>query len=136
MDVILSQSARIIGLLIIGFLLRQGQIIRPEDGHVILCLIITITLPAVIFVSLARADVELGSLMILALCGAAIPLILHWLVMWLARTVRLKRGVAGLIVVSTIDRSPILASFYSRSFFHSVGTTGVANWQLLIWGTR
>ena len=102
MDVILSRSARIIGLLIIGFLLRQGQIIRPEDGHVILCLIITITLPAVIFVSLARADVELGRLMILALCGAAIPLILHRLAMWLARTVRLKRGVAGAMVVSTI----------------------------------
>jgi len=118
MDVILGQSAPIIGLVIIGFLLRQGHIIRPEDGHVMVRLIINITLPAVIFISLARADVELGSLMILALCGAAIPLILHRLAMWLAQIMRLNRGIAGAMVVSAMATNigfflfPFFLAFY------------------------
>jgi predicted permease len=131
MGVILSQSAPIIGLVIIGFLLKQGQIIRSEDGHVIVRLIVNTTLPAVIFVSLARADIEPTDLIILTLCGVAIPLILHRLAMWLSRMMRLKRGIAGVMVVGTLATNIGFFLFpFFRAFYGDEGVGQLAAFDL------
>jgi predicted permease len=133
MDLILGQSAPIIGLMVVGFLLRQGQIIHPGDGHVMARLIINTTLPALIFVSLARADIEPASLIILALCGAAIPLILHRLAMLLARIMQLKRGIAGVMVISTMATNigfflfPFFLAFYGKAGISQLAAFDVGN---------
>lgn len=133
MDVILGQSAPIIGLVIIGFLLRQKQIIHPGDGHVMARLVINTTLPAVIFVSLARADIEPASLIVLALCGAAIPLILHRLAMLLARIMQLKRDIAGVMVLSAMATNigfflfPFFLAFYGKEGISRLAAFDVGN---------
>ncbi len=138
MDLVLSQSAPIIGLVIIGFVLRQSQVIRPDDGRVMLRLIIHTTLPAVIFVALAQAHIEPANLVILALCGAAIPLILHRLAIGVARITRLERSVAGVMIVSTLATNigyflfPFFQAFYggegvSRLAAFDVGNSLIAS---------
>ncbi len=100
MQVILSQSAPIIGLVVLGFLLRRVGIVHAADGHVLTRLIINVTLPPVIFLSLVRAQLELRTLVVLALVGAAIPLVLSLVAMLVARGMKLESPVAGVVVLS------------------------------------
>jgi len=133
MNLVLAQSAPIIGLVIIGFLLRHGRIIRPDDGRVMLRLVANTTLPAVIFVSLARADVEPAGLVVLAMCGAAIPLVLHRLATAVARIMRLERGVAGVMVVSTLATNvghflfPFFLAFYGHEGISQLAAFDLGN---------
>jgi predicted permease len=124
MDIILSQSLPIIALVVIGFLLKEVGIIRRGDGHVMARLIINTTLPAVLFVSLARADIKPSGLLVLALCGASIPLVLHQLAIYLSRLMGLDREVAGVVVVSTMVTN---VGFFLLPFFLAFyGTEGVS----------
>ncbi|HPL26848.1 MAG TPA: hypothetical protein PLG21_02205, partial [Anaerolineae bacterium] len=90
MQIILSQSAPIIGLVILGFLLRQVKIIQATDLPVLTRLILNVTLPPVIFISLVRAQLELSMLVVLALVGAVIPIVLSLVAMLVARGMKLE----------------------------------------------
>ena len=74
MNPAIAQSLLIISLAVAGLLLKQAGLIRPGDGQVVARIIGNTTLPAVIFLSVARANVTPERLAVLALCGIVISL--------------------------------------------------------------
>lgn len=147
MGAILSQSLPILALVFVGFLLKQARILRRDDGHTMARIIINTTLPAVLFVSLARADIEPKGLLVLALCGAAIPFVLHWLSIYVSRAMGLKREVAGVVVISTMVTNigffllPFFVTFYgaegvSRLAAFDLGNSLVSNSYAYYMATR
>jgi hypothetical protein len=118
MNDILSQSLPIVALMAVGFLLRQVGIFRRDDGHTMARIIINTTLPALLFLSLARADVEPSQLLVLGLCGAAIPLVLHVVAIAVTKWMKLEKPVAGVVVVSAMVTNigffliPFFLAFY------------------------
>lgn len=147
MGAILNQSLPILVLIFIGFFLKQVGILRRDDGHTMARIIISTTLPAVLFVSLARADIEPQGLMVLGLCGAAIPLVLHQLALWASRAMGLNREVAGVVVISTMVTNvgffllPFFVIFYgaegvSRLAAFDLGNSLVSNSYAYYMATR
>ena len=57
MNSAIAQSLPILSLVVVGFLLKQAGLIRPGDGQVMTRLIVNTTLPAIIFLSVAHANV-------------------------------------------------------------------------------
>jgi predicted permease len=119
-----AQTLPIISLMLVGFLLRQAGLLRPNDGQVLSRLIINTTLPAVIFLSVARAAVAPGHLALLALCGLLVAvgqkLVASWLVGWL----KLERRVAGVVIIATMV---VNVGFFLFPIFLAVyGTEGIS----------
>ncbi len=74
MNSAVRQALPILSLVVVGFLLKQVGLIRSGDSQVIARLIINTTLPAVIFLSIARANVAPAKMALLALCGVLVSL--------------------------------------------------------------
>jgi len=124
MRIILAQSLPIVALVILGFALKQGQIIDGRLGQDLARLILNTTLPAVIFLSLARARLDVGRLGILALCGGSIPLVLHLVAIAASRRMGLERKVAGVVVVGSLVTN---IGFFLLPFFQAFyGPEGVS----------
>src|SRR5512136_41345 len=94
-----AQSLPIISLAVAGFLLKQLGLIRPGDGQVLARFIVNTTLPAAIFLSVARANVAPDRLAVLALCGIAISLGLRVAAGWCVSRLRLERRAAGVVIL-------------------------------------
>jgi hypothetical protein len=69
MSTAVRQSLPILSLVIAGFLFKQVGLLRSGDGQVMARLIINLTLPAVIFLSIAQANVSPARMALLAVCG-------------------------------------------------------------------
>lgn len=144
---ILSQSLPILTWMVAGFLFRQARILRHEDGHTIARVIIYATLPALLFLSLARAELEVGSILVLAFCGAAIPLVLQLLARLAAKAMHLEKPVAGVLITSTMVSNigfflvPFFLTFYgaegiSRLAAFDLGNSLVGNSYAYYTATR
>ena len=131
MNEILSQSLPIIALMAFGFLLRQGRVLKRDDGHTMARVILNATLPALLFLAVARADVEPISLMVLGLCGATIPLVLQGIAVAVTRALRLERPVAGVVVISVMitNIGYFLVPFF-LAFYGSDGISRLAAFDL------
>lgn len=120
MTSVISQSLPLLVLIVIGFVIKQARLIRPDDGHTLARVIVNTTLPALVLSSLSQARVEPGRLLLLAACGAIIPLILHRVAIWAAAVLRLERRVEGVVVLSTLASSvglfmaPFFLAFYGK----------------------
>ncbi|MDH7490246.1 MAG: AEC family transporter [Anaerolineae bacterium] len=118
MATILSQSLPILTWIVAGFLFRQARILRHDDGHTMARVIIYATLPALLFLSLARAQLGIGNILTLAFCGAAIPLLLQLVARLAARAMHLEKPVAGVLITSTMVSNigfflvPFFLTFY------------------------
>jgi malate permease and related proteins len=119
-----AQSLPIISLVVAGFLLKQAGLIRPGDGQVIARLIINTTLPAVIFLSVSRANVTPGRLAVLALCGILVSLGLRVASGWWVNHLKLERQVAGVMVLASMV---INVGFFLFPIFQTVyGQEGIS----------
>ncbi|MBC7258797.1 MAG: AEC family transporter [Chloroflexi bacterium] len=124
MAAVLSQSLPILTWMVAGFLFRQARILRPDDGHTMARVIINATLPSLLFLSLARAELAAGSILVLSFCGAAIPLVLQTLARLAARAMRLEKPVAGVLVISTMVSN--IGFFLVPFFLTFYGTEGIS----------
>lgn len=86
----------------VGFLLKQVGLIRPGDSQVMARLILNITLPAVIFLSIARANISPGKMAQLALCGVLVCLGLGVVSRYLVGYLGLDNQVAGVVILATM----------------------------------
>ena len=120
MSPVISQALPLLALIFLGFVIKQVRLARAEDGHTLVRVIVNTTLPALVLSSLAHARVEPGRLLLLAACGAIIPLVIHRVSIWAAERMRLERQVGGVVVLSTLASSvglfmaPFFLSFYGR----------------------
>src|SRR5512136_420611 len=124
MNSAVAQSLPIISLAVVGFLLKQIGLIRPGDGQVAARIIVNTTLPAVIFLSVARADVTPERLAVLALCGIVISLGLRAAAGWCVSRLKLERRVAGVVVLVAMV---INVGFFLFPIFQTVyGQEGIS----------
>lgn len=102
MNPTVAESLPVISLVIVGFMLKKAGILRPGDGAVLIRFILNTTLPAVIFLSVAQADVEPVRLGLLALCGFAVAFGGRWIADLLVRWLKVKAEIAGVIILGTM----------------------------------
>jgi predicted permease len=87
---------------LVGFILKQVGLIRSGDSQVIARLIINITLPAVIFLSIVRVNVPPAKLALLALCGVVVCLGMGLISASLTSYLGVERQIAGVIILGTM----------------------------------
>ena len=102
MNSAVRQALPILGFVLVGFLLKQVGLIRSGDSQVIARLIINTTLPAVIFLSIARANVAPSKLALLALCGVLVSLGLSVISGTLTGYLGYERQIAGVVILGTM----------------------------------
>jgi hypothetical protein len=95
----IAQSLPILSLVVVGFVLKKVRIIHAGDGPVMTRFILNITLPAVIFLSVSRANIEPLRLVFLASLGILVALALRFISDRTIRTLNLESEVAGVIIV-------------------------------------
>jgi len=131
--IVLARSLPLIGFIVLGFLLKQIGLIRRSDRRPIARVIFATTLPAAVFTSLSSADVELRTLLPLALCGALIPLVTHLAVIQMTKTMGLSRELSAGVVLSTLVSSvllylaPFFLALYGSEGFNRVVAFDVGN---------
>ena len=124
MNPAVAQSLPIISLAVVGFLLKQVGLIRPGDGQVVARIIINTTLPAAIFLSVARANVTPERLVVLALCGIVISLGQRAAAGWCVSRLKLERRVAGVVILAAMV---INVGFFLFPIFQTVyGQEGIS----------
>jgi predicted permease len=124
MNPAVAQSLPVISLAVAGFLLKQAGLIRPGDGQVLARIIVNTTLPAVIFLSVARANVAPERLAVLALCGIATSLGLRAAAGWCVSRLKLERRAAGVVVLAAMV---INVGFFLFPIFQTVyGQEGIS----------
>ena len=101
MNPAIAQSLPIISLVMVGFLLKKVGVIRAGDGAVMSRFILNITLPAVIFLSVSRANIEPLRLALLSFLGVVVALTLRFLSDRSTKALILEPEVAGVIVLGT-----------------------------------
>lgn len=102
MNPTVAASLPVITLVMVGFLLKTAGIIRPGDGAVLIRFILNTTLPAVIFLSVAQANVEPVRLGLLALCGFGVAFGGRWIAGLLVRWLKVEPQIAGVIILGTM----------------------------------
>jgi malate permease and related proteins len=98
----IAQSLPIISLVVVGCLLRKFGVIQPGDGTAMTRFILNITLPAVIFLSVSRANVAPLQLGFLALCGVIVALGVRVVAGILTKWLKLEPEIAGVIIVGSM----------------------------------
>ena len=124
MYTILIQSLPLIGLIALGFVAKQRGVLRPDDRHALARVVFSLTLPAVVFVSLSQAQVSMRTLGLLALCGAVIPLLLQFAAFGTVRALKQDRKTAGIVVMSSL--SSTVMSFTAPFVLAIYGQAGLA----------
>lgn len=102
MNSAVRQTLPILSLVLVGFLLRQIGLFRSGDSQVLARLIINTTLPAVIFLSIAQANVSPGRMALLAICGMVVSLGLGFTSIAITNYLHLERQIAGVIILATM----------------------------------
>jgi predicted permease len=102
MNTAVRQSLPILVFVLVGFLFKQVGLLRSGDSQVIARLIINTTLPALIFLSIARANVAPSKLGSLALCGMLVSLGLSVISGALTGYLGYERQIAGVIILGTM----------------------------------
>lgn len=102
MNPAIRQTLPILSLVVMGFLLKQIGLIRSGDSQVIARLIMNTTLPAVIFLSIARARVDPKQMGLLALCGVLVCVGSGALAGWLVSHLHLERQIAGVVILAAM----------------------------------
>jgi predicted permease len=102
MNPAVRQSLPILSLVLVGFLLKQVGLLKPSDNQVMARLIINITLPAVIFLSIARANITPSVMALLGLCGAIVSLGCSFLASYVAGLLNLAPQMAGVVILSSM----------------------------------
>ncbi len=102
MNPTVAEVLPVISLVVVGFLLKKIGVIKPEDGSLLSRLILTVTLPAVIFISVSQANVDPLSLGFLALCSLLIAISLRILSGTIAKWLKVDPSIAGVIILGSM----------------------------------
>lgn len=102
MNVAVRQSLPVLSLLVGGFILRQVGLIRLNDVQGLARLIMNSTLPAVILLSISRAQVSPARLGLLALCGMLVSLLLSFAASLVTRAWNIPRPQAGVVILGAM----------------------------------
>jgi hypothetical protein len=133
MTTILTQSMPLIGLIVLGFAAKQLGVIRLEDRHALVRVIFNLTLPAVVFVSLSRAQIAPRTLAMIAAIGAVLPILIHFAAERAAKALKLDRATSGVLVLSTLASSimiftaPFVLTIYGQSGLGTVAAFDLGN---------
>jgi len=127
------RSLPIIGMIGLGFLLRQLRVVRQEDGHTMARVVVNTTLPALVFTALVDAHIELQTLLMFAVAGAVISLTLHIVAVAATRACGWPARVAGVVVLCTLVGSvgmflsPFILTFYGKEYMGRVAALDFGN---------
>lgn len=102
MNPTITESLPVISLVVVGFLLKQAKVLKVEDGALFSKLILYITLPSVIFLSISQADVEPAHLLLLAFFGFLIALVLRFISGGATRLLKLENSIAGVVILCSM----------------------------------
>ena len=101
MNPTITESLPIISLVVVGYFLKRINVIHSEDGQLLTRLILKVTLPAVIFLSVSRANVDPLNLGLLALYSFLIAITLRVLSGRIAAWLKLEPVIAGVIILGS-----------------------------------
>lgn len=133
MNPTVAEALPVISLVMVGFLLKIIRVIKTEDGPLLSRLILNVTLPAVIFLSVSRADVEPLSLGLLALCSFLICLILRVLSGGTTKWLKLEPYIAGVIILGSMVMNvgafmfPVIQTVYGQEGVSRLAAFDVGN---------
>lgn len=99
MNPIISESIPVISLVVFGFCLKKIKVLKEEDGSLFTRLILNVTLPSVIFLSISRANIEPFELILLAASGFFISFVLRILGGIVANFFKLEDYIAGVVIL-------------------------------------
>ena len=129
----LVRSLPIVGMIGVGFLLRQLRLMRQDDGHTMVRAVVNTTLPALVFTSLVHAQIELRTLLMFALAGAVLSLVLHAVALAVTRACGWPPRVAGVVVLCALVGSvgmflsPFIMTFYGQEYMGRVAALDFGN---------
>ena len=87
-------------MILAGALARRAGVLRREDGPVLVRVVLHLTLPPLIFLILARAELDVA-LLLVPVAGIATHIVLVLLVTGATRARRVERPRAGALIVAT-----------------------------------
>lgn len=102
MNPTIAESLPILCLVVVGFVLKKIGVIQSEDRTVLTRIILKLTLPAVIFLSISQANVEPITLGFFAVCSAIVSIILRILSGSIVKWLRIDPSIGGVIILSTM----------------------------------
>jgi malate permease and related proteins len=127
------QTLPILCLMAVGCLLKQAGLIRSGDGQVLTRLIVNATLPAVIFLSVARANVSPARLALLASCGFLLAVTQRAVAGQAVRWFKFNRAVAGVVILGAMIVNvgfflyPIFLAVYGQEGLSRLAAFDVGN---------
>jgi len=114
-----------------GCALKQIGLIQGGDGHALVRIIVTTTLPALVFVSLVRVRLDLRTLGLLALCGGGVSLVLLGVAIYIVRRTGWQGKIGGVVVLCTLAANVgLFLSPFFQTFYGSEGLSRVAAFDL------
>jgi predicted permease len=96
-----GQTYQIVALAALGALLRHLGTLSRDDGETLANVVVSTTLPAAIFTSVARTDISLASVGLLVLSAMAIPLVQFLVGRMIIGKLSLDRAAQGVFLAST-----------------------------------
>lgn len=137
MNPAITESLPVISLVMVGFCLKKMNVLKEEDGSLLSKLILNLTLPCIIFLSISQAKIEPFELLLLAASGFIIAMILRVIGGRVAFLLKLEDPVAGVVVLGCMVMSigtlmvPVMSTVYgleavSRTAAFDVGNSMMA----------
>ena len=138
MNPTLTESLPIVSLVVVGFCLKKIRFFKEEDGSLLSRLILNITLPCVIFLSISQAEIALLELLYLAVSGFIIALVLRVIGGIAANCLNLEDSIAGIVILSCMVMNigslmyPVMSTVYgteavSRTAAFDIGNSLMAS---------
>jgi predicted permease len=133
MNPTIAESLPVISLVMVGFLLKKARVLNAEDGHLFSRLILNITLPAVIFLSISQADIEPLQLGILALSSFCISMVLRVLSGNITRILKIEDSIAGVVILASMVMNigtllyPVIHTVYGTEGVSRVAAFDIGN---------
>jgi predicted permease len=133
MNPTLTESLPVISLVVVGFCLKRINFLKEEDGSFLSRLILNITLPCVIFLSISLAKIELLELLLLAASGFVIALVLRILGGITANFLKLENSIAGVVILACMVMNigslmvPLVSTLYGAEAVSKTAAFDIGN---------
>ncbi len=127
------ESLPVLSLVVVGFVLKKLGVLKLEDGHLFSRLILNITLPAVIFLSISQADIEPLQMGVLVLASFYVSLVLRLLSGGITRLLKIEDSVAGVIILASMVMNigsllyPVIHTVYGAEGVSRVAAFDIGN---------
>lgn len=138
MNPTVTESLPVICLVLVGFCLKKVKVFKEEDGSIFSRMIINITLPCIIFLSISQAKIESSELLLLAGSGFTIAIVLCLISGAVSRLLKLEDSVAGVVILGCMVMNigslmyPVVSAVYgaeavSRTAAFDIGNSVMAS---------